>query len=288
VAAAEQSASHADRSGDKFLMMAFRGTYANALHAAGQREEAARAFADAERRQEKRQPEYPLLYSVTGYQYCDLLLTKADPTAARDRASRVIEWEGESDPLLDRALARLALGRSHLGLALARARTHQMSATIRDDARTAHARLDEAVDGLRAAGRSDHLSAGLLARAPFHRSIGDWDGAARDLDEAQEIAEPGPMKLHLCDLALERARLVVATIEAFAPLNGMLERDNPSKPAMPSADEIAELKSEAEKQLKIAADYIKTCGYHRRDEELAELQAVLRGKKKFADLPPRV
>jgi hypothetical protein len=48
------------------------------------------------------------------------------------------------------------------------------------------------------------------------------------------------------------------------------------------------LKSEAEKQLKIAADYIDTCGYHRRDEELAELQAVLRGEKKFADLPPRV
>jgi len=96
------------------------------------------------------------------------------------------------------------------------------------------------------------------------------------------------MKPHLCDLALERARLAFATSEAFAPLNGMLESDNPSKPTMPSADEIAELKSEAEKQLKIAADYIKTCGYHRRDEELAELQAVRRGKKKIADLPLRV
>ncbi len=59
-------------------------------------------------------------------------------------------------------------------------------------------------------------------------------------------------------------------------------------PAVPSAEEIAELKNEAEKQLEIAADYIETCGYHRRDEELAELQAVLRGEKKFADLPPRV
>ena len=48
------------------------------------------------------------------------------------------------------------------------------------------------------------------------------------------------------------------------------------------------MKSEAEKQLKIAADYIDKCGYHRRDEELAELQAVLRGEKKFSDLPPRV
>ena len=74
----------------------------------------------------------------------------------------------------------------------------------------------------------------------------------------------------------------------MAWLNGMLEKNNPPKPAVPSAEEIAELKSEAEKQLKIAADYIEKCGYHRRDEELAELQAVLRGERKFADLPPRV
>ena len=42
------------------------------------------------------------------------------------------------------------------------------------------------------------------------------------------------------------------------------------------------------KQLRIAADYIATCGYHRRDEELAELQAVVRGDRTFASLPPRV
>lgn len=96
------------------------------------------------------------------------------------------------------------------------------------------------------------------------------------------------MRLYLCDMALERARLAFAQIEAFAPLNGVLEKDNPSKPVVPSAEKIAELNSEAERQLKIAADYIETCGYHRRDEELAELQAVLRGEKKFADLPPRV
>ena len=58
--------------------------------------------------------------------------------------------------------------------------------------------------------------------------------------------------------------------------------------ASSSADKIAALNSDAEKQLKIAADYIEKCGYHKRDEELAELQAVLRGERKFADLPPRV
>jgi hypothetical protein len=57
---------------------------------------------------------------------------------------------------------------------------------------------------------------------------------------------------------------------------------------VPNTEEIAALKSEAEKQLKIAANYIEQCGYHRRDKELTELQAVLRGERKFADLPPRV
>jgi hypothetical protein len=96
------------------------------------------------------------------------------------------------------------------------------------------------------------------------------------------------MKLFLCDLAIERARLAFAQIEAFAPLNGLLEMDNPPKPVPPSAEEVARLKEEAAEQLQIAADYISSCGYHKRDEELAELQAVLRGERKFADLPPRV
>ena len=148
-------------------------------------------------------------------------------------------------------------------------------------------RLDEAVDGLRAAGHGEFVPRGLLARAAFRRSVGDWDGATRDLDEVEEIAEPGPMRLFLCDMALERARLAFAKIEAFAPLNGLID-DSPPKPERPSKAERKSLHDEAAKQLAIAAEYIKTCGYHRRDEELAELQAVLEAKRTFADLPPRV
>ena len=95
------------------------------------------------------------------------------------------------------------------------------------------------------------------------------------------------MQLFLCDMALERARLAFAQMEAFAPLNGLID-DSPSKQIAPDAANAARLKVEAAKQLAIAADYINTCGYHRRDEELTELQAVLRGERKFADLPPRV
>jgi hypothetical protein len=102
-----------------------------------------------------------------------------------------------------------------------------------------------------------------------------------------EIAEPGPMRLFLCDMALERARLAFARSEAFAPLNGLID-DGPSKLERPSEAERKSLHDEAAKQLAIAADYIEKCEYHKRDEELAELQAVLHGNRPFADLPPRV
>jgi hypothetical protein len=111
--------------------------------------------------------------------------------------------------------------------------------------------------------------------------------AARDFDDAKEIAEPGWMRLYLCDIALERARLAFARIEAFAPLNGLTD-DSPPKPKSPTKAERKSLHDEAVQQLAIAADYITKCGYHRRDEELAELEAVLRGERRFADLPPRV
>jgi tetratricopeptide (TPR) repeat protein len=288
VATAEKSVAHADRSGDEFQMLGSRAAYADALRAAGRREEAARAFADAEQRQREWQPADPLLYSMQGYLYCDLLLAEGDHAPARDRASQTAKIARRENWLPDIALDTLTLGRAHLGLALVAVAMQRPAKSARRDSRIAVAHLDEAVDRLRVVGALEFINRGLLGHSASCRNVGDWEGAARDLDEVEEIAEHGPMRLYLCDTALERARLGFAQIEAFAPLNGMLEKDNPPKPAVPSADEIAELKSEAEKQLKIAADYIETCGYHRRDEELAELQAVLRGEKKFANLPPRV
>ena len=95
------------------------------------------------------------------------------------------------------------------------------------------------------------------------------------------------MRLYLCDIALERARLALARREGFAPLNGLVEPSSPP-PAPPAAGEAAALKDEALKQLDIARKLISTCGYHRRDEELAELDAVVAGARRFADLPPRV
>jgi tetratricopeptide (TPR) repeat protein len=287
VAAAEQSVAYADRSGDEFQVISKRAGQAHALHAAGRHNEAAHLFAEAEQRQKKSQPHYLLLSSLQGYVYCDLLLVKSGYAAVRDRATRTLEWATGQRILRDVALNTLTLGRAHLALALENGTPQQTAAIARNDADIACDRLDQAVDGLRAAGTTDHLPHGLLARATFRRSVGDWDSAARDLDEVEEIAGPGPMRLFLCDMALERARLAFARIEAFAPLNGMIDEGTP-QPIVPEAEEAARLREEARANLAEARRLTRECGYHRRDEELAELEAVLAGERRFADLPPRV
>jgi hypothetical protein len=185
--------------------------------------------------------------------------------------------------LLAIGLDAASLASAHLGLAVsAKKRTDKAA-----NCKRAKAHFETAVDRLLACGQREDLARGVLARVGLHRGVGDWDSARCDMDYVEEIAEPGPMKLYLCDLGLERARVALAHAERFAPLNGLID-GGPPAPVVPDAAKVEQLKKEAAEQIAIAADYIKTCGYHRRDEELAELQAVLRGERKFADLPPRV
>ena len=72
-------------------MFSRRTDHADALAEAGERG-AAEMFADAEARQRSCNPRIPLLYSVQGYRYCDLLLAKGEFAAARDRAMQI--WNG--------------------------------------------------------------------------------------------------------------------------------------------------------------------------------------------------
>ncbi len=287
VATAGTSLALADRAGNAFHMMVNHTTQADALCAAGEWEKAAGLFAAAERRQLELQPEYPVLYSMPGYRYCDLLLSRGRAAEARNRAALTLQWVRPHKLVLDIAVDTLTLGRAHLALALQNLASGALAASVSADARAAAARLDEALEGLPASGQSDYVARGLLARAAFRRAVGDWDGAARYQDEVEEIAEPGPMRLHLCDCALGRARLALARREPFAPLNGLVE-PSPPPPAPPDAAEAARLLAEARKELDVARKLIADCGYHRRDEELAELDAVAAGKSRFADLPPRV
>ncbi len=255
----------------------------DALHQAGRRRDARRRFEQSEALQQKLVP-LRYLGRVSGFHFCELLMQSNEWQAANDRASYTIEISQDHGWGMVEGLERLILSRVSCHSAIVAANNVGNPASkISTDFE-----FRKCLEILRARWHAEYIPRGLLARAAFRLQVGDWEGAARDLDEVAEIAEPGPMRLFLCDMALERARLAFARLEAFAPLNGILEKDNPPKPTFLNDNEIVELKREAEGQLKIAADYIDTCGYHRRDKEFAELQAVQRGEKKFADLPPRV
>ena len=78
---AEQSVTYADRSGDASQRMINRTTHADALHQADRRAEAQARFREAEAMQAKRQPDYPLLYGIAGFRYCDLLLAAPERAA---------------------------------------------------------------------------------------------------------------------------------------------------------------------------------------------------------------
>ena len=152
--------------------------------------------------------------------------------------------EANNLPLLTIALDHLTLGRVALYAAV-------LEGSSLDPCR---APLQHAVDGLRRAGVQDYLVRGLLTRAWLRFLDGTRTGpesAQRDLDEAWEIAERGPMKLHMADIHLHRARLFFR--EAKYPWGS------------PAAD------------LAAARELIQKCGYGRRKEELADAERAIGG-----------
>ena len=86
VAAAERAVAFADRSGDAGMRMVMRTTHADALAQAGRLARSEALFREAEALQKEMQPGLPRLYSVQGYQYCDLLLARGRTAEAAARA----------------------------------------------------------------------------------------------------------------------------------------------------------------------------------------------------------
>lgn len=225
---AEQSVTYADRRGDDWQMfITSRTTHADALHQAGRRAEAETCFREAEQMQKESGPAYPLLYSVRGFRYCDLILAAPEraawqallggaavlrrPTgefeacrAVSQRAAQTLKWmeDDPGAPVLTLALDHLTLGRAALYAGILDSPNFNL--------RTLISEIDAAVSGLRRAGQAQELPRGLLTRAWLRILDGKFTGpesAQEDLDEAWEIAERGPMKLHMADIHLYRARL---------------------------------------------------------------------------------
>jgi tetratricopeptide (TPR) repeat protein len=236
---AEQSVTYADRSDDAFQRTSKRTTYADALHQAGRRDEADARFREAEQMQAESQPTYPLLYSLPGFRYCDLLLAKAERKAGKaegelkneecfglcrtvaERAAQTLKWVTTQNWLLDVALDHLTLGRAALYAAILESRrarrgsahTSSPTHTSEESQRgftSAATELAQAVSGLRRAAAVEFLVHGLLTRTWLRSLTGPRTGpesAQSDLDEAWEIVERGPMPLFLADIQMYRARL---------------------------------------------------------------------------------
>ena len=194
VASAARSVAHADRSEDLFSRMVNRTTHADALHQYGKQDAALKLFQEAEALQQQWQPEAPQLYSLRGFQYCDLLLALGESQQVLQRAQQTLKWATDGGlSLLTIALDHLSLGRAHL-------QQQQLSA--------AQQHLDQAVNGLRAAGDQDLQPLSLLTRAELYRQQGDYGKADQDLQEVFEIADRSEMQLHLCDYHLAMAKLL--------------------------------------------------------------------------------
>ncbi|MCB9958812.1 MAG: TIR domain-containing protein [Rhodospirillaceae bacterium] len=264
VVSARQAIEFADKTDHPFQKLGARTQLGAACHQIGDSEAALEQFIDAEARQANWQPGLPRLYSMQCYWYCDLLLDQDKGTNAFERANYAMPLGARHGYLLDIALATVTIARASLHLTLRGSQEHAVRA--REEAANS-------VDRLRSAGIMDEVPLGLLVRAEVSRAIGDWQTAIEDLDEVLEIAEPGPMKLFMADAALERCRLCLARIDADAPLNHHF--DDIPEPAKPGPEEAAKLLAEAKEQAQIARKLIDECGYGRRSQAIADLEAEL-------------
>lgn len=134
---------------------------------------------------------------------------------AERRATQTLEWGDKFGSLLTIALDHLTLARVGLYRAMldgarvgrgGRPLVEIMAGTAMLRAiDNPHVQL--ALDGLRDANQADQLPKALLTAAVHQYLTGDTVAARRLLDEAQQIAERGPMPLYLADVHLHRARL---------------------------------------------------------------------------------
>ncbi len=264
VADARRAVDFADRiePPDLFQRIGKRTSAADALHQSGEREEARRLFEQAEALQREDQPQFELLYSLRGFSYCDLILAPAECASWQEKKSEIRNPKSEIEAALAEAERRatrtlpIALHNKWLldialdHLTLARVALYRAMLLPRPPSSFSLQPSATALAALRKASSLNHLPNALLTAAASHHLAGDAVTARALLDEAQQIAERGPMPLFLADVHLHRARLAGRTKPEFRVKN------------WPGVDPKAELAK--------ARALIEKHGYWRRREELAD------------------
>lgn len=228
----------ADLTQEMHYRMVTRIALAAAFHQSGETAASLVLFQEAEKIQEKNQPNSPLLDSFASYHYCQLLLSQGRIDEVIKRVRCTLKISTDKFNLLYIALDQLSHGHAHF---------------LQNDYSQAIHWLDKCVPSLRSAGHQWMLPCGLLIRAALYRRTGNFLGAQHDLLEILDIAEPSGMQLHLTDFHLEMGRLIYeeASTKPFVK-KGKIK--------------------EVHHHIQEAEHLIKETGYHRRDVELKELQ----------------
>lgn len=235
---ANQSVELAYRIRDLDKRIVNKASLANAQHYNNRISDSLATFRKAEEMQKKIKGASKFLYSLKGFEYCDLLLNLGKYNVVHVRASQAIKISKKNNWLLIFALDNLSLGRAYL---LQAKQEHS------DDFVKATSHLNQAVDGLRQAGTQPFLPRSLMARAELYQMCGDFNKAGHDLYEAMIIAERGSMGLYQADCHLEYARLHLAMGE----------------------------KGKARESLDTAKQMIDKMGYHLRDKDVTEIEGRL-------------
>jgi tetratricopeptide (TPR) repeat protein len=215
-------------------------------------------FIEAEDIQKKRQPENSLLYSVSGFKFCDLLLSMGKYREVLERAQVTVKFESRGYPLLSIALDRLSIGKALM---------HQSVGNKAASFSEAENYLNQAVDSLREAGQQQYLPLGLFVRAILFRHQKDFSKSWTDLDEALEIAEYEQMRLYLTDYHLEVCRNIRSQL---ANKNYQIIEDSETLTLTKE-----EMQTRFQEHFKKAEQLVQETGYHRRDNEIKDLRITI-------------
>ncbi len=237
---------------------------ADALHKAGELLEAECQFQKADTIGKdsmlKEDSDSLYRYALWGFRFSDFLLVQGQCQEVQERAEQILDWIKCSTKatLIDIALTYLSLGCAHY---------LQIKEKRIGDFTLARDNLNNAVEYLRKSGRQDVLPFGVLARAALFRMMQEFHKAWVDLEEAQEIAERGGMKLYLADYHLEACRLLIDQLSA----KNYKILANGEPVTITRKEMLSKLKDHFE----TAKQMVNEMGYHRRDKELESLDHEL-------------
>ncbi|MGO9173873.1 MAG: TIR domain-containing protein [Rhodomicrobium sp.] len=190
VAAGKRAVAFAERSENAFQHLARITDYGDALFQKGMLSHAEALFREAEVLQAKRHPNQPILSTVQGYQYCDLLLFRNRCREVTQRYNYFVASRSSGASMLGFALEELVIARLALSASPPTA-----------------VRSEAALADLRQANVEQELPRGLITHAETLWRCGDTTAADESLREAETIAQRGPMPLFMADAQLLRARI---------------------------------------------------------------------------------